>query len=80
LGDAIQVLVIEDNVEMSAEIIARLAACGFQPKPCFDGTQGPVLALRGRFNAITPDHRLPGDDGLNIASGSGRYRTSPSRP
>jgi two-component system OmpR family response regulator len=57
-GNAIQVLVIEDDVEMSAEIIACLAASGFQPKPCFDGAQGLGLALSGRFDAITQNKAL----------------------
>lgn len=66
-GNATRVLVIEDNVEMSAEIIASLAACGFQPQPCFDATQGLGLALSGEFDAITLDRLLNGHDGLNIA-------------
>jgi two-component system, OmpR family, response regulator len=66
-GNAIQVLVIEDDVEMSAEITACLCASGFQPQPCFDGTQGLGLALSGRFDAITLDRLLPGHDGLYIA-------------
>jgi two-component system OmpR family response regulator len=63
----VQVLVIEDDVEMSAEIIACLSASGFRPQPCFDGTQGLGLALSGRFDAITLDRLLPGHDGLQIA-------------
>jgi two-component system OmpR family response regulator len=63
----VQVLVIEDDVEMSAEIIACLSASGFQPQPCFDGTKGLGLALSGRFDAITLDRLLPGHDGLQIA-------------
>jgi len=64
---ALQVLVIEDDVEMSAEIVACLSASGFQPQPCFDGTKGLALALSGRFDAITLDRVLPGIDGLHIA-------------
>ncbi len=63
----IRVLVIEDDAEMSAEIVACLSASGFQPQPCFDGTAGLDLALSGRFDAITLDRMLPGFDGLHIA-------------
>jgi two-component system OmpR family response regulator len=64
---AARILVIEDDVEVSAQIISCLAASGFQPEPCFSGTQGLSLALSGRFDAITLDRILPGCDGLHIA-------------
>jgi two-component system OmpR family response regulator len=62
-----RVLVIEDDVEMAAEIVSCLSSSGFQPEPCFNGTQGLSLALSGRFDAITLDRMLPGLDGLQIA-------------
>jgi two-component system OmpR family response regulator len=52
---------------MSAEIVACLSASGFQPEPCFNGTQGLSMALSGRFDIITLDRALPGCDGLQIA-------------
>lgn len=51
---------------MAAEIAACLSSSGFQPEPCFNGTQGLGLALSGRFDAITVDRMLPGLDGLQI--------------
>ena len=63
----VQVLVIEDDVEMSAEIAACLSAGGFRTQTCFDGTQGLNLALSGQFDVVTLDRMLPGHDGLQIA-------------
>ncbi len=62
-----KVLVIEDDAQMAAEITSCLAASGFAPEPCFNGTQGLSLALSGRFDLITLDRILPGYDGLQIA-------------
>jgi two-component system OmpR family response regulator len=64
---ATRVLVIEDDVEMSAAIAACLASNGFLPETCFNGTQGLRLALSGHFDVITLDRMLPGCDGLEIA-------------
>ncbi len=64
---AARVLVIEDDVEVSAEIVACLTAGGFLPEACFNGAQGLTMALTGRYDAITLDRALPGCDGLKIA-------------
>lgn len=61
------ILVIEDDVEMSAEIAACLSMSGFQTERCLDGERGLALALSGRYDAITLDRVLPGHDGLKIA-------------
>jgi len=52
---------------MAAAIAECLAANGFHPERCYDGTQGLELALREDFAAITLDRMLPGCDGLTIA-------------
>ncbi len=62
-----RVLVIEDDAEMAAEIASCLSSSGFDPEPCFNGTQGLSLALSGRFDVIALDRVLPGCDGLQIA-------------
>ncbi len=62
-----RILVIEDDVDMAAEIASCLSRSGFDPERCFDGTRGMSLALSGRFDAITLDRVLPGCDGLQIA-------------
>jgi len=63
-----RVLVIEDDIEMAAEIADCLAANGFYPERCFDGQEGLELAMKETFDAITLDRILPGCDGLHIAT------------
>jgi two-component system, OmpR family, response regulator len=62
-----RILIIEDDVEIAAEIAECLAANGFSPERCFDGKEGLERALRESFDAITLDRMLPGCDGLTIA-------------
>jgi two-component system OmpR family response regulator len=67
-GDPVtRVLVIEDDADMAAEIVACLSDGGFEPESCPDGNDGLRLALSGRFDLITLDRALPGCDGLQIA-------------
>jgi two-component system OmpR family response regulator len=62
-----RILVIEDEIEMAAEIADCLSANGFYPERCYDGKEGLELAMRENFDAITLDRMLPGCDGLTIA-------------
>lgn len=62
-----RILIIEDEVEMAAEIAECLSANGFQSERCYDGKEGLERALRENFDAITLDRMLPGCDGLTIA-------------
>jgi two-component system, OmpR family, response regulator len=62
-----RILIIEDDVEIAAEIAECLAASGFYPQRCFDGKEGLDLAMSENFDAITLDRMLPGCDGLTIA-------------
>ncbi len=62
-----RILIIEDEVEMAAEIAECLSANGFHPERCYDGKEGLELAMSGNFDAITLDRMLPGCDGLQIA-------------
>ena len=61
-----RVLVIDDDIETAAAIVACLSANGFQSEQCFDGRQGLEMALTKRFDAITLDRMLPGLDGLGF--------------
>jgi two-component system OmpR family response regulator len=61
-----RVLVIEDDIEVAAEIASHLSLGGFSPEQCFDGRLGLEMALSGRFDAITLDRVLPGCDGLSV--------------
>ena len=61
------ILVIEDDKEMSAQIVSCLEGEGYTVEASFDGTEGLGLALSGRFELITLDRMLPGRNGLQIA-------------
>jgi two-component system, OmpR family, response regulator len=62
-----RILIIEDDLEIAAEIAESLAAAGFYPVRCHDGNEGLDLAMGESFDAITLDRMLPGCDGLQIA-------------
>jgi two-component system, OmpR family, response regulator len=64
---AARILVIEDDKEMSAEIVSCLTASGYAVQACFDGSEGLGLALSGCFDLITLDRMLPGHNGLQVA-------------
>ena len=61
-----RILVIEDDLETSAEIASCLIASGFEAEQAFDGETGLTLALADRFDAVTLDRMLPGCDGLQV--------------
>jgi two-component system OmpR family response regulator len=62
-----RILIIEDDVQIAAEIAESLSANGFYPQRCYDGKEGLDLAMNENFDAITLDRMLPGCDGLTIA-------------
>ena len=62
-----RILIIEDDREMSAEIVACLTSSGYSVETCFDGAEGLNVALSGHFDLITLDRMLPGHNGLQIA-------------
>jgi two-component system OmpR family response regulator len=61
-----RILVIEDDLQTSAEIASCLIASGFQAQQAYDGETGLTMALAEPFDAITLDRMLPGRDGLQI--------------
>lgn len=61
------ILVIEDDIDMAAEITSCLSSAGYEVESCADGIKGRALALSARFDVITLDRVLPGCDGLQIA-------------
>lgn len=63
-----RILVIEDDPETSAEIVACLSASGYDSEQSLDGRRGLERALSVQFDAITLDRMLPGKDGLQVVS------------
>ena len=63
-----KILTIEDDAVTADEIARELRQRGFEVDAVADGLEGLRLASTGRYDAITLDRRLPGLDGLAIAS------------
>ena len=63
-----KILTIEDDAVTADEIARELSQRGFEVDAVADGIEGLRLASTGRYDAITLDRRLPGLDGLAIAS------------
>ena len=59
-------LLIEDDPEISELLITLLAKNGFNTVPAFDGETGLALALERTFDVIILDIMLPGKDGLDV--------------
>jgi DNA-binding response OmpR family regulator len=63
-----EVLVIEDDIEMSSVLEKHLQANGFSPAAVFSGEEAlAVLSIRS-FAIILLDCRLPGCDGIEVLS------------
>ncbi|WP_369916642.1 response regulator transcription factor [Xanthomonas sp. NCPPB 3005] len=61
-----QVLIIEDNRALAANIFDYLEACGHKPDAAPDGHSGLNLALCNRYDAIVLDWMLPRMDGMSV--------------
>ena len=61
-----RILVVEDDLEVAAEIVSKLEDCGHDLIHLSDGTEALKLACAERFDAITLDCMLPGMDGLTL--------------
>lgn len=62
----LQVLIIEDNRALAANIFDYLEACGHVPDAAPDGNSGLDLAIRNRYDAIVLDWMLPRMDGMSV--------------
>jgi two-component system OmpR family response regulator len=63
-----RILAIEDDETTAREIVAELAAHGFEVDSAADGREGLVKAASGDYDAITLDRMLPGLDGLAVVT------------
>lgn len=61
-----RILVIEDEVNISAYLKKSLEAEGFAVDVAFDGSKGLEMALTGGYAAITLDIMLPGMNGYDV--------------
>lgn len=62
----LQILIIEDNHALAANIFDYLEACGHLPDAAPDGQSGLSLALQNRYDAIVLDWMLPRMDGMSV--------------
>lgn len=62
----LQILIIEDNRSLAANIFDYLEACGHVPDAAPDGSSGLSLAVANRYDAIVLDWMLPRMDGMSV--------------
>ena len=60
------VLLIEDEATLSLLLQERLEKEGYSVSTCKDGVQGLAEALRGGFDLLILDIRLPGKNGFDV--------------
>lgn len=66
MGDAMRVLVVEDEKKLAGFIKRALKEDGHAVELCHDGDEAGQLAAAEAFDAIVLDLQLPGRDGLMI--------------
>lgn len=64
--NASRILIIEDDLTLSAQVAELLQGRGFKTQQCQDGEQGLLAALQQRFDLILLDVLLPGMNGFSI--------------
>ncbi|WP_339539547.1 response regulator transcription factor [Pseudomonas sp. RA_15y_Pfl2_54] len=62
----LQILIIEDNHSLAANIFDYLEACGHIPDAAPDGNSGLNLAIQNHYDAIILDWMLPRMDGISV--------------
>lgn len=65
-GETMRILVIEDNEDLTANIIEFLSARGHTTDNATDGVTGLHLGVVNTYDAIVLDLMLPGIDGLDL--------------
>ncbi len=61
-----QILLIEDDSDLSTVLRDALESSGYQVTLAEDGDEGFALAHKNHYDALLTDFQLPGQDGLNI--------------
>jgi two-component system OmpR family response regulator len=65
-GDAMNILLIEDDAEAARFLVKGLRESGYSAEHCADGREGLFRATEGRYDLIIADRQLPHLDGLAI--------------
>ena len=61
-----ELLLVEDDLEISELLCSLLSKEGFSVQTAFDGNSAEEIALSNRFDLIILDIMLPGKDGLEL--------------
>ena len=61
-----RILLVEDEATLSLLLQERLEKEGYSVSTCKDGVQGLAQALRGSFDLLLLDIRLPGRNGFDV--------------
>jgi two-component system OmpR family response regulator len=59
-------LLVEDDEELAASLVARFRDVGYQTDHVNDGGRGLEAAMRGDYGVLVIDRMLPGLDGLTL--------------
>ncbi|MGZ4590578.1 MAG: response regulator transcription factor [Actinomycetes bacterium] len=77
--DTATVLLVEDDVELSAMLVELLAESGYAVECAADGQRGLHLGLTRRYDVLVVDRGLPGIEGVDLLSRlRGRGVTTPA--
>ncbi|MGZ4609399.1 MAG: response regulator transcription factor [Actinomycetes bacterium] len=77
--DTATVLLVEDDVELSAMLVELLAESGYAVECAADGQRGLHLGLTRRYDLLVVDRGLPGIEGVDLLSRlRGRGVTTPA--
>ena len=71
-SQALDILIIEDNAGLAANIYDYLEACGHRPDAAPDGESGLALLAAQRYDAVVLDWMMPRMDGMTMLA---RLRT-----
>lgn len=61
-----QILIVEDDINIAADLKARLQTEGFFTEVVYDGLLAEKILMRQSFDCIVLDINLPGKNGFNV--------------
>jgi two-component system OmpR family response regulator len=72
-----RLLLVEDDGELAASLVARLRENGYVVGHLSDGRRGLAAALQEDFDALVVDRMLPGMDGLELVKALRERKNTP---